>query len=326
MRKSHHKKNSAQHSSQLEETLWQLLWERHSQAGMASWKRLCKNYLASLLTVLVIGISLALPATLYLGLSNLKSVGSGFHDSAAISLYLKSTVTPAQTDALLRGFKENPNIAEVRYISPEQGMQSFSQTMGLTDMVGVLSNNPLPAVIVLTPSGQAAEPARVEGLVDELSRLPEVDTASLDMQWVKRLYAMIDVLHHLVFYLSLLLGVGVLLVIGNTIRLALQQHREELAVMKLIGATNAFARRPFLYTGLWYGLAGGLLAWLFVSLFFMGINGAVHDLAVSFGSAFHLMGLGFGGFISLLMIGALLGLFGSWIVVEQFINRVDQVG
>jgi len=326
MSKNTEKAYTPQYSTQLSESWWQLLWQRHRQAGLASWKRLYKNSFATILTVLVIAISLALPATLFVGLANLEQVGSGFQDSAAISLYLKPDLTQADTDTLMANLHSNPDINHVRYISPEEGMQTFSQTMGLADVLTALPNNPLPAVIVLSPSKAASAPAKVSGLVSQLARLPEVDSASLDMQWVKRLYAMINLLHRLIWALALLLGLGVLIVIGNTIRLALQQHREEIALMKLMGATNAFARRPFLYTGIWYGLLGGFLAWLLVSLFFMVLSGAARTLAASFGSQFHLSGLGIGGFLLLLMLAGLLGLAGAWIVVEQFINRVDQAG
>lgn len=326
MKKYNERQSLPHHSMQLEEAWWQLLWLRHQEAAFASWKRLYKHGFATILTILVIAISLALPATLFVGLSNLTHVNNGFQDSADISLYLKPDLAQADIDTLMANLRANPNVQTLRYISPAEGMQAFSQTMGLTDTLSTLPNNPLPAVIVLTPTSAADAPAKVTGFVSQLSRLPEVDTASLDMQWVKRLYAIIDLLHRLVMALAVLLGFGVLIVIGNTIRLALQQHREEIAIMKLMGATNAFARRPFLYTGIWYGLLGGFLGWLLVSLFFMALSGAARTLATSFGSEFHLSGLGFGGLILLLFLGVMLGLAGSWIVVEQFINRVDQAG
>ncbi len=324
MSKYQEKNVTAQHSTHLEETWWQLLWARHLQALVASWKRLYKNSFATVLTIVVIAISLALPAILLVSLSNLSRVGQGFQDSAAISLYLKPTLSQADIDALVSRLKGDNQIASVRYISPAEGLQSFSQTMGLSDALGALPNNPLPPVIVLTPSMSA--PAEVSGLLSQLSRLPGVDSAGLDMQWVKRLYAILDLLHRLVFGLTLLLGFGVLTVIGNTIRLALQQHREEIAIMKLMGASNAFARRPFLYTGIWYGVLGGFLAWLLVSLLVLALGGAAHTIAADFNSGFHLEGLGVLGFLLLLFFGGLLGLAGSWIVVEHFINRVDRAG
>lgn len=315
-----------QHSSKLAEVWWQLVLSRHQEAAFASWKRLYKNVYATILTILVIAVSLALPTILLVGLDNLTYVSHGFQDSAAISLYIKPGVSQREIDALMVDLHNDRDVASLRYISPSEGMQTFSKAMGLTDALSALPDNPLPAVIVVTPNVDATEPARVTALVDQLSRLPLVDTASLDMQWVKRLYAIIHVLHRAIILLSLLLGFGVLIVIGNTIRLALQQHREEIAIMKLMGATNAFARRPFLYTGIWYGFLGAILAWLLVSIFFIALGGVVHNLANSFNSPFHLSGLSIGGFLLLLLSGMLLGLAGSWIVVEQFINGVDKAG
>ena len=135
---------------------------------------------------------------------------------------------------------------------------------GLGDALAQLDENPLPHVLVLEFDQATVSPEQLSATADELQQLPLVDSVRLDMQWVQRLHAILEMGRRVAFALGIALALGVLLVIGNTIRLAVENRRDEIVVVKLVGGTNGYVRRPFLYTGLWYGVAGGLLAWLLV--------------------------------------------------------------
>jgi len=166
-------------------------------------------------------------------------------------------------------------------------------------------------------------PDKINPLIKQLSRLKQVDIAQLDLQWVKRLYVMLEIAHKGIWLISFLLGLAVLLVVGNTIRLDIQNRQEEIKVIKLIGATNAFIRRPFLYTGFWYGLSGGLLAWLLSSFSVSLLSDSVDRLAVLYTSDFQLMGLQFTEAMSLVGFSCLLGLGGSWLAVSRQLSSIE---
>ena len=157
----------------------------------------------------------------------------------------------------------------------------------------------------------------------KLQGMALVDDVMLDMKWMQRLQAMLEVGERLAFSLGLALALGVLLIIGNTIRLAIENRRDEIVVVKLVGGTNAYVRRPFLYTGIWYGVIGGMLAWVLVALGLQWISGPVGHLAELYQSLFHLIGLGFVGLVALLLIGAGLGLLGAWLAVARHLSSIE---
>jgi cell division transport system permease protein len=155
-----------------------------------------------------------------------------------------------------------------------------------------------------------------------LQQLPEVELAQMDLQWVQRLYSLLAVGQRVTLALALLLGLGVLLVTGNTIRLAIENRRDEILVIKLVGGTDAYVRRPFLYTGLWYGLGGSIVAGLLLSLVMLWLDGPVGLLAALYQSRFELHGLGFAGTLMLALAGALLGLAGAWLAVARHLGAI----
>jgi len=295
---------------------------RHFQACLQSLGQMSRSPVASFMTVLVIGIALALPTGLFVMLNNVASLGQGWDGGTQVSLYLKMDVTQTQVQGLMNQLRSRPDITAVSYISPEQGLAEFKKQSDFGNALDVLKDNPLPGVILVKPTLNLQTPEAVSQLVSSLQQLQPVETAKLDMQWVKRLFAMIEVAQHLVYALALLFGLGVLLIIGHTIHLATQNYRQDIEVYKLVGATDSFVRRPFLYTGMLYGFFGGIIAWLSVSLVLWWLSSPAQHLANLYGSQAHIRGLGFHSGITLLLAAIVLGLLGSRIAVNKHLRAV----
>lgn len=297
-------------------------WRRH-HASMAvdSLSRLLASPIASLMTWAVIAIALSLPVGLYVFLNNAQLVSSNWDGSAQISLYLKEQVQDTAGRNLNQKLQMDPDIAETRYLSRDQTLAEFKEFSGFGEALDYLDDNPLPPVIIVRPavSGISSQ----EALVARLQALPEVEEAQLDLAWVKRLHHIMELSQRLITALGSLLGLAVLLVIGNTIRLAIENRRQEIVVVKLIGATDAFVRRPFLYTGIWYGLGGGLLAWLLINMSLYWLDAPVRSLASSYASDFSLIGLNVQDSLLLLFSSTILGWLGAWIAVGRHLGKVE---
>ncbi|MDF3031597.1 MAG: ftsX [Moraxellaceae bacterium] len=292
----------------------------HAREARASLLRLAAAPLATLLTLLVIALALALPTSLYLMLDNARSLVSGWGGQAQISLYLRQDLAPARQASLQAELARRPDVAQARLITPSQALDEFRQLSGYGDVLNLLDSNPLPAVIVVTPA--EASPGPVTRLRDSLAVLPEVEGADIDLAWVQRLSAILELGQRLLWALAGALGATVLLVIGNTIRLGIEARKEEVSILSLLGATDAFVRRPFLYTGFWTGLLGGLLACLAVTLFFWWLQGPVRELAQLYQSPFHLEGPGLPDLLALLLLSALLGILGAWLAVGRHLRAL----
>lgn len=312
--------SASKRSSSIYENWFSLWRRRHWQALFTSFAKMKRAPLATILTVSVIGISLALPTLLLVLLRNVQSISAGWSDSTQISLFIKMNEPDQAVQQLINQLQADPSIASVNYVSPGDGLQQFEKASGFSNLENALPDNPLPAVLEIKPAPNMQTPEAVQQLVDQLKQLPQADVVQLDMQWVNRLFAMLNFAKHAVIALAVLLGVGVILIIGNTIRLATQNNRAEIEIMKLIGATNAFVRRPFLYTGILYGLAGGIVAWLFVEILFWSLSGPINNLAQAYQTAISLNGLGVTGTLQLWFFAAMLGLIGSWLVVSRYLN------
>ena len=274
------------------------LWVLVSSLG-----QLWRTPFSTLMTAAVIGIALALPAGLHVLLSNVQQLSSGWEDSAQVSLFIKQGVPEKRIQGLADRLRGWDGVAEVRYISREQALAEFREQSGFGGALDALDENPLPAVLVLRPTAEAAAPANMERLLARVQKLEPVDLAQLDMEWVRRLSGIIALGKRGVLLLAGLLGLAILLVVGNTIRLTILNRREEIVITKLIGATNAFIRRPFLYTGLWYGLMGAVLAWLLVAALLGLLSDPVNRLSFLYNSDFSLGGVGLETVLILLVVG-----------------------
>lgn len=278
--------------------------------------------IAAAFTALVIGIALALPAGLYVATQNLADVAYGWQSSLQISLYLKDGVSAERGAALARELDALPGVGEIDYISRERSLKEFREKSGFGEALDLLDDNPLPAVIAVTPAPQQTQD-QIEALVAKLAAKPEVELAKLDREWLDRLYAMLAIVERSVGILAVLLGVAVLVIVGNTIRLDIESRREEIEVMKLIGAPDRFIRRPFLYTGFWYGLGGGLLAWVLVSIAIALLTAPSAELAADYDSPLGLTGLSPAAGLGLVAAGIVLGWVGALVTVSRRLASIQ---
>lgn len=290
----------------------------HIRAILSGLGRLFSSPFSGLLTIMVIGIALALPTFLYILLQNAQNLTQSWkEDSTQISLYLKRDLSDMRTQDLLQQLRTNPEIANVTYISPQQGLKEFSQVLDTQTVVNLLHKNPLPGVILVQPILSLRSQPTITILLNSLGNLPEVDNAQLDLEWMQRLGNMINLAKHGIYALAFLLVIGVLFIVGNTIHLATQNERKEISILKLVGATDAFIRRPFLYIGVWYGLFGSLVALILVSAALSWLQNPVAKLASSYNSGFYLHSLSFSTAFCLFIISISLGLISSWFVVTR---------
>jgi cell division transport system permease protein len=296
---------------------------RHVQAFLGALGRLARNPLASVLTLLVVAVALALPMSLKLFVSNARMATGDFKDAVDLSVYLKTDVALAKAEQLAANARQRAGVADVTLIPADQALEEFRTYSGFGAALEVLEKNPLPHVLHVHPAGDASSTASVETLRRYFTAWPEVDLVQVDSEWVMRFNAILDVLRQVLMIAAALLGVGVLAVVGNTIRLEILNRRAEIEVTKLVGGSNGFVRRPFLYTGLLYGFGGALLAWGIITLTIVLLAQPVATLAQLYGSRYALSGLGVEDASLLLAGGAFLGLLGAWISASRHLSRIE---
>ena len=216
-----------------------------------------------------------------------------------------------------------PEVDSVDYLSPLQALNEFKAYSGFGDVLDTLDDNPLPGVLLIQPAAQNTLPKQIEALQQQLKADPIVDDVRVDMQWVRRLHELMSLAQKLVLALGGLLALGVLIVIGNTIGLAIENRRDEIVIVKLVGGTNAFVRRPFLYTGIWYGLGGGLLTVLILTMGLAWFAGPVAKLTDLYQSHFQLQGLGWQNTLSLVLGAIILGWLGAWLAVGRHLGQIE---
>ena len=297
-------------------------WLRHHRLSAAdSLYRVLDNLASSFLTWLVIGIALALPVGMSVALDNLSHLSRDWDSPAQISLFLNGGLEPEEAMAFEANLAAREDVAATVYITREQALAEFSELSGLADVLASLEENPLPNLILVTPAAEGG--AAVEALKNELESTPQVAQAVLDMAWLQRLNGLLALSRHLVLAVGGLLVLGVVLILGNTIRLAIESRREEIVIVKLVGGSNAFVRRPFLYTGLWYGVGGGVIASVLVAASLWYLGGPVDRLADLYQSGFRLAGLGIMGALNLVLVSGLLGLLGAWLAVARHLSEIE---
>lgn len=304
------------------EPLIQRLAQEHARVMLHTLGRLWREPVGTLLTAAVIGITLALPAGLHVLLGNINALSYSWEGSLQASLFLKDSVSPEQGRSLARVLEDRAGIARAAYISREQSLVEFRQLSGFGEALELLQDNPLPAVIVVTPRRELPRDA-MNHLMDDLAARPEVEVAKLDQKWLDRLYAILAIVERAVAVIAGLLALAVAVTVGNTIRLDIENRRDEIVVMKLIGAPDSFIRRPFLYTGMWYGLAGGLIAWLLVHGALWALAGPAHRLAGLYESSFVLSGLPWDASLLVVGAGVLLGMLGSAWAVGRHMSKYE---
>ena len=293
----------------------------HLKSLLFSLDKIYQAPTTTIMTVAVIGITLSLPGGFYLFLKNIDAISGDFRSSSQISLYLDLNISEKQARTLEKQIATTANIASTRFISREASLEEFRQNSGFGKSIDTLSSNPLPHTIIVEPV--EADTFTVRNLLNSLQAMPEVEIAKLDTEWLERLYTIIEIAKRSVIIITILFAFAVLLIIGNTIRLDIQNRYQEIVVTKLIGATDAFIRRPFLYGGVWYGLLGGIISWLIVEIGYLAISGPLERLNLLYQSDMNLITFSFHDFIILITSSTLLGLAGSWIAVARHLNQIE---
>ena len=295
----------------------------HTQAFLGSLGRLARSPLSTFLTLLVIALALALPASLRLFVTNAQAATGNFGNAIDLSVYFRSDVPLAKAQQLASAARARHDVAEVTVISADKGLEDFRNYSGFGEALAALKDNPLPPMLHVRPRDTASSAAALEALRGYFTAWPEVDLVQMDTQWVQRFNAILEVLRELLLLAAAALGVGVVAVIGNTIRLEIAGRRAEIEVIKLVGGSNSFVRRPFLYTGLLYGLGGALLAWGIIALGIALLQDSVATLARLYGSHFELRGPAPEEIGALLGAGAVLGWIGAWISAARHLRSIE---
>ena len=298
-------------------------FERHLQTIVGSLGRLWQHPFSTVLTVLVIGIALALPACLHALVQNVRAASGGWSNALDISVYMKPAVTLDEARQAAERVRKRRDVETVTLVEADDALEEFRRSSGFGEALDALKANPLPHALVVRPASMFREPSQVQGLTEELRKLDGVDLVQLDTAWVSRFNAILDVVRRVVLLAAGLFALGILVIVGNTIRLDIENRRDEIEVTKLVGGSDAFVRRPFLYNGVWYGLGGGLVAWLIVAAVIAVLADPVQRIAGLYGSTFELRGLGIEGSAVLLLGGVLLGWFGSYIVATRELRGIE---
>ena len=294
----------------------------HAHALFSSLGRLVRNPFTSAMTIMVMAITISLASGFYLFVVNLQQLTGNVESTNQISLFLKSNVSEKSAKKLVYEISGKSNIETVKFISKDQALEEFKAYSGFGDALSVLDINPLPAVIQVLPKNTLDDLQSIESLMTELSQIYQVDFVQLDMQWIKRLQSMMQIMQRGVFLLTLLLSFAVLFITGNTIRLELQNRRDEVLIAKLVGATHSFIQRPFLYTGFWLGILSGIVAWTLVTIMMIILQGPIERLSGLYDGAFDVSYLGFIETVLLLGIAAFLGVLGAWGVLHYQLKQI----
>lgn len=289
--------------------------DHHVYSVLASLGRLFKKPWSAALTIGVMAVALALPLGLWLVLDNVGRLGGSIDASREISVFLKQDVDDARAQALADELRGRADVGSIAHRSPDEGLAELRERGEFGDTIDVLGENPLPHVLIVTPGGDEML------LAESLRTLPETELVQHDAQWRERLDGWLRFGGRVVWVLAALLGIGVLLVVGNTVRLDIQSRREELGVLQLLGATDGFIRRPFLYLGAWYGLGAGAVALGLLAIAGRALQPPLAELASSYGAAFALRGFGPPGVLAVLGGAALLGWLGGGIVTGHFLRQ-----
>lgn len=277
----------------------------HRRIARGSASRLLQTPASSLVTLFVVAVALLLPALLFSLNSNLTNLLAGFQDSAQVTLYLQNDVSETDGQVVSDNLLTRSDIADGYYVSSSQALDEFGAASGLQDLLQEMATNPLPGAIVLTPAD--VSPAAVDELARQLQKLPEVDVVQVDNLWLQRLAAISNLLSAIGSVLTVIVILGLFFVVGNTIKLAIENRKAEIRVIKLVGGSDMYAARPFLYTGLLYGLGGGILAALLQAIVLATFNSNLEVLMQLYDSDFQLRGFGFVNALLVIIAGSTIG-------------------
>ena len=295
---------------------------RHGRTASASFSRLVHQPFASLMIILVIAVTLAIPAALNLVIKNFTAISSGWDDALDFSVFLDTGISESEAEALAKLISQRADVDDVRLITAQEALTEFKEQSGFGSALDHLPDNPLPHTLVVRPS-PANTPQSMTLLREELDSLPETELVQVDTEWVQRFHAILEIVQQAIMIGAGLLGAAIIVIIGNTIRLEIQNRRDEIEVTKLIGASNAFVRRPFLWSGFWFGLFGSVLALGLVQYGLYLLRPTVARLAGLYQSGVTMLTLDFRDSLTIIGVGVVLGLAGSWLAAARHMRSIE---
>jgi cell division transport system permease protein len=293
----------------------------HAHILFSSLGRLVASPFTSIMTIAVLAIAISLASGFYILVVNLQQLTGNLEASNQISLFLREDVSDAHANKLANSIGQNEGVQEVKLITKEQALTEFKTYSGFGSAINALEKNPLPVVIEVLPKNTLDDKQKLTTLMESFQQSPEVDFAQMDLQWVERLQSIVALALLFANLLFVLLGGAVLFIIGNTIRLELHSRREEVVIAKLVGATNGFIQRPFLYSGFWIGFISGVSAWFIVAIVMLILRDSVEKLSGLYEGSFHLVFLNFSETLVLIAVSSALGVLGSWAVLVCQLHR-----
>jgi cell division transport system permease protein len=323
MVKTTEQRSGASHSKTRSGDRFRSYLNHHKIVAIESLMRLLRTPMQSLLTWLVVAIAIALPGILYLAIAQLQTLGEHWQFEPQVSVFMHPRAKEEAISGLRDRLLAMPEVKTVDYITPAQAKLEFEARSGFGDVLKSLDENPLPAVLVIHTQPQYRDASVLIALQTAVRKEAAVDDVQMDLEWIQRLQAIIRIAERVVLALAGLLALGVLLVIGNTIRLAIESRRDEIVIVKLVGGANSFVRRPFLYTGFWFGLGGGLLAWLLLYIGVTWLSGPVGQLADLYQSDMRLQGLNGKESLAVIFGAAVLGLLGAALAVGRHLKNIE---
>ncbi len=301
--------------------------QQQKNAIQFSLKRLWFNPVSTWITLAAIAIALSLPTSLSVLLENMQTLTDNKREVPTVTLFMKGNISEQQTKDRAELLSELDEVSSVQVVTREQAIDNFRKISGFAETLEALPENPLPHVLILTPklSMFSNFESDLDEFADKLNAYSDVETVQVDIEWIQRLRAILNIADRIVLVVSILLGLTVLLVIGNTIRLDIENRKEEITVTRLIGATNGYIRRPFIYGGFWLGIFGGVISLVIVHVALLFLIEPVSDLAQEYGSNFTLNGVGAVMTLQVLVVSALLGIVGAWLAVGRYLWKNDGI-
>ncbi|MEY2699271.1 MAG: hypothetical protein RIQ52_26 [Pseudomonadota bacterium] len=296
---------------------------QHRTCAQEALGRIMHSPYAASLTIAVIAIVLALPASFQLGINNLRHITEAVESGYQLSVFLKPEINADIARRLSEKVRNQPHVVDVRVVSKEQGLEQLQHYSGLGDALKTLNFNPLPIVIKISLQDRLRYHQDVERLVAQLRDLQETDLVQDDQQMNDRLRAWLHLAERSTEALGLLLGLGVLLVVGNTIRLEMYSRREEIQVQRFLGATDGYIRRPFLYTAFWYGLIGSMGAIFLVLILLLLVYGPARQLSALYGGDLQLVFLGLPDFLILVLLACSVSVMAAWTVLTHYLLQIS---
>jgi cell division transport system permease protein len=295
---------------------------RHASSSLGALGRIARHPFSSLMIILVIAVTLALPAAINLVIKNARAISGSWDNALDFSVFLDQDLSEDEAQGLARLIGQRADVESVQFVSAAKALGEFKEQSGFGAALDQLPDNPLPHTLVVRPSPGNTS-ASMDLLQQELANLPETDHVQVDTEWVQRFHAILDIVRQAIALGAALLGIAIIVVIGNTIRLDIENRRDEIEVTKLIGASNAFVRRPFLWTGFWYGLLGGLMALALVYAGLSLLQGPVARLAGLYQGSIAIAAVSLVEAAAIVGIGVFLGLFASWLTAARHMRRIE---